>query len=285
VSVAGTAAMTDAPAAAARRPRPPSALWPLARIEGRRLLRHPIFLLGMATTTLAVVLASGELARRGIPLGAADRTEVVSFLAGDCFVMFGAAFWTFLATFLAASRARRDDTEDLYAGQPVTPRTRTSAALLSVGWAGLAAVALITVSTLVLVGVDGALSTRGMRFSVRPVELLQGPLYVVMAGALGVLLGTGVRHVHAGAFAAVALFLPPVALVPWLVLDDDASRGFYGAIVAHQPVTHHLLTMVGLTALAAAAALARPLERPWARAGGEVCDPTPGCPGGCPPPG
>lgn len=229
----------------------------LARVEGGRLLRHPIFLLGMATTTTAIVLASGELVRAGVPLGASDRTETVNFLAGDCVVMLGAAFWTFLATFLAASRARRDATEDLYAGQPVAQRTRTAAALLSVGWAGLAAAALIGVSTLVLVGVDGALSTDGMRLSVRPVELLQGPLYVVMAGSLGVLLGSWSSRVYLAAFAAVVLFLPPVALVPWLVLDDDVSRGFYGAIMAGPPVTWRIVTLAALTALAASAALAR----------------------------
>ena len=168
----------------------------LARVEGARLLRHPIFLVGMATTTAAIVLASGELVRSGVSLGAFDRTETVNFLAGDCVVMLGAAFWTFLATFLAASRERRDAAEDLYAGQPVTQGARTAAALLSVGWAGLVAAALIGVSTLVLVGVDGALSTDGMHFSVRPVELLQGPLYVVMAGSLGVLLGSWSPHVY-----------------------------------------------------------------------------------------
>ena len=236
---------------------PATAVAALARAEGVRLVRHPIFLLGMATTTAAIVLASGELVRAGVALGASDRTEVVNFLAGDCFVMLGAAFWTFLATFLAASRERRDSAEELYAGQPVAQRTRTAAALLSVGWAGLAAAALIGVWTLVLVGVDGALVTEGMRLSVSPVDLLRGPLYVVTAGALGVLVGSWSSHVYVGAFAAVLLFLPPVALVPWFVLGDDVSRGFYGAIIARQPVTWHVVTMAALAALAASAALAR----------------------------
>ncbi len=257
------AAATPAPVARARAARPRSALWPLARAEGRRLLRHPLFLLGAATTLAFIVLASGELARHGIPAGASDRTEVVNFLAGDVFVMLGGAFWTFLATFLAASRERRDAAEDFYACQPVGQPVRTAAAFLSLGYAGLAAFALIAVSALVLAGPDLALTAGDQRYSVRPLELLQGPAYVVMAGALGVLLGSWTRHVYIAVFAAVALYLPPIALAPWFVLDDDFSRGFYGAFMAHAPgLGWRLLVMAGLTALAAAVALARTDRRP-----------------------
>ncbi len=250
--------VTPAPAARARTARPRSALWPLARVEGRRLLRHPVFLVGAVVSSATVLLASGELSRRGVPMGALDRTELVSFLAGDAFVMVGGAFWTFLATFLAASRERRDAAEDFYAGQPVSQPVRTAAALLSVGYAGLAALALVAVSTLVFLGVDGAVSVGGRRYTTLPLDLLQGPLYVVFAGVLGVLAGTWTRHVYPGVFAAVALFLPPVALVPWLLLDDDFSRGFYGAFMSHLPgVGWRLLGMAGLAVLAGAVAFAR----------------------------
>ena len=258
-----TTSITPAAAAKARPARRRSALWPLARAEGRRLLRHPLFLLGMATAVVFVVLASGELDRRGIAAGASDRTEVSNFLAGDVFVMLGAAFWTFLATFLAASRERRDGAEDFYAGQPVAQPVRTAATFVSLGYAGLAAFALIAVATLVLLGPDGELTEGGERYSVRALELLQGPLYVVMAGALGVLLGVWTRHVYVAVFAAVALFLPPIALVPWFVLEDDMSRGFYGAFMSHAPgLGWRVLVMAGLTALAAALALARTDRRP-----------------------
>jgi hypothetical protein len=257
------AAATPVPAAKVRAGRPQSALWPLARVEGRRLLRHPLFLLGMATAITFIVLASGELARHGVPAGASDRTEIVNFLAGDVFVMLGAAFWTFLAAFLAASRERRDAAEDFYAGQPVAAPVRTAATFLSLGYAGLAAFALVAVSALVLVGPDGGLTEGGQRYSVRALELIQGPLYIVMAGALGVLLGSWTRHVFVAVFAAVALFLPPIALVPWFVLDDDTSRGFYGAFVSHAPgLGWRLLAMAGLVALAASVALARTDRRP-----------------------
>ena len=44
--------------------------------------------------------------------GDSSRT-IVDFLAGDCFVMLGGAIWTFLATFLAASREPRDGARGL----------------------------------------------------------------------------------------------------------------------------------------------------------------------------
>jgi hypothetical protein len=253
---------TRSPVAALRAWRSRSRLWSLARAEGRRLLRHPLFAIGMLTTGAALVLASGRLADAGIPAGASDKTEIVNFLAGDCVVMLGAASWTFLASFLAASRERRDGAQDFYAGQPVTQPLRTAAALLSLTWAGLAVFVLVTVATLAFAGMDGGLTVQGTRYYLRPLELLQGPLYVVLAGALGVLLGTWTRHVVVACLAAVALFLGPIGLVPWLVLGDDESRGFYGAMVAGGPVAWHLLAFCGLTALAAAGALARSDRRP-----------------------
>jgi hypothetical protein len=243
-------------------PRPSSVRWTLARVEGRRLLAHPFFLLGMATSVVAVALASGRL-----PIGASDSSDTTSMLAGDCFVMLGGAIWTFLVAFLAASRERRDSAHDFYSAQPVTPRLRTQAALLSLAWAGLAGAGLIATATLVLVGLDGALVTdvnlngplvaQDQRFSVSALELLQGPLYLVTAAAFGVLLGSWTGHVYAAFFVALMLFLPPVALLPWFVFDDGMSRGFYGAVLNGASSGRILSGLAGLTALAVAGALAR----------------------------
>ena len=137
----------------------------------------------------SIVLASGELARHGIAMGAADRTEIVNFLAGDCFVMLGAAFWTFLATFLAASRERRDARGGLLRrpardAAACAPRRRSCRSATR----GLAAArADRRLDARARRRRRRAVDGRRTRYSVRPLELLQGPLYVVMAGALGVL--------------------------------------------------------------------------------------------------
>jgi hypothetical protein len=102
---------------------------------------------------------------------------------------------------------------------------------MSLGYVGLAGAALIGAATMLLVGSDGAVVDAGRRYAVSPLELAQGPLYLVLAGAFGVLVGSWTRHVYAAAFGAVVLFLPPVALLPWFVLDDGMSRGFYGAVM------------------------------------------------------
>ncbi len=257
------------PSAAARVAPPPARAirWAIARAEGRRLLRHPVFLLGMALSVVTLALATGRL-----PFGASDYSETPSMLAGDCFVMLGAACWTFLAAFLAASRERRDGARDFYAAQPTTARLRTEAALLSLAWAGLAGAALIAVGTLALVGLDGALITdvnlngpavdENRRFSVRALELLQGPLYLVVAGACGVLLASWTRHVYAALFGALMLFLPPIGLLPWLLFDDGMG-GYLGAIHTRAgaggvaPIAWQLLGLAAVAAAAGAGALAR----------------------------
>src|SRR4051794_26374930 len=111
-----TAAVTAPPAARARRTPSRSALWALTRAEGRRLLRHPLFLLGMALSPVILVVANGNSPAEGGDF----QQEIVDFVVGGCFQAVGAAVWTFLATFLATSRVRRDSAEDFYAGQPVT---------------------------------------------------------------------------------------------------------------------------------------------------------------------
>jgi len=241
-------------------PRPASVRWALTRAEGRRLVTHPLFLFGMATSLTALVLADSYAA------------EHAAMLSGDCFVMVGAAMWTFIVTFLAVSREPRDDARDFYRAQPAPSRIRCEAALLSVGFAGLAAAGLIAIVALFTAGVDGVVvidpvqhpgqSLPERTYALAPVELAQGPVYLMLAGVLGVLLGSWTRHVFAGVFAALALFLPPVALVPRYIFDHGQGSGFYGSINifgadAWQIAGWHLVTIAGLILLAAAAALLR----------------------------
>jgi hypothetical protein len=267
---AATITSAQRPAAAAHTAPPPARAvrWALARVEGRRLLRHPIFLLGIALSIATLALATGRL-----PFGASDYSETPSMLAGDCFVMLGAALWTFVAVFLAASRERRDSAQDFYAAQPATPRLRTEAALLSLAWAAMAGAALIALGTLLLVGWDGALVTdvnlngplvdEDRRFTVQALELVQGPLYLVLAGAFGVLLASWTRRVHVAVLGALLLFLPPVALLPWVVFDHGMSRGFLGSVQTGEgiggiwPIARQLLGLAALTMFAAIGALTR----------------------------
>jgi hypothetical protein len=193
-------------------------------------------------------------------------------LSGDCFVMVGGALWTYFAAFLATSRERRDAAQDFYAGQAVTPRLRTQAALLSTGAAGIAGVVLIGIATLVFAGFDGVVTIDPQRYPGQPlpprsytlqlIELAQGPAYLIAAGTLGVLAGTWTRQLLLAVLGALVLFLSPVALVPRLVYDDHASAGVYGAVQVAGPLgwhfaSWHLLAITAVAALAAAMALVR----------------------------
>lgn len=213
------------------------------------MLRHPLFLLGM--TTAAVTLA--------LPI---QRGDDLLGLAGGCFTSWGISGWLFLVPCLAASRARRNAAQELYDAQPMAPRTRTEAALLSIGWTVLAGTALIAVATVALAGLDGALVVEGERYQLRPLELAQGPLFLAMLGALGVFLGSWTRRVYPGVIFALALFFPPLGWMPWIVFGDGVPEGFLGDWLVGASVAWHLAALAGIAALAAAGALARHHRRP-----------------------
>jgi len=239
----------NAPASAAL-PSRHAALWALTRVEGRRLLTHPLFALGIAVSVLLLGVASS------------DGGDGLFMLAGGCFTFVGGAVWMFLVACLAASRERRDAAQDFYGAQPLSPRVRTEAALLSLGWAGLAGAALIVVAAVVLAGFDGALVVEGERYALRPLELAQGPVYLVMVGALGVLVGSWTRRAYPAVLGALVLFLPPVAWLPWFVFGDGVPQGFYSDWLVGASVGWHLIGLAGLAAFAAAGALARHDRRP-----------------------
>jgi hypothetical protein len=250
-----TSLAPEAPVAgAAARPttaRHGSARWALAHFEARRLLSHPLFVAGMAGSVLILAAAAGG-----------NGSERVTALGGYCFAFVGAAIWTCLAAALAAGREHRDAAHDFYAGQPVAPRVRTEAALLSLGSAGLAGATLIAVSAVVLAGFDGTLVIEGEHYALRPLELAQGPIYLLLAGTLGVLVGSWATRTYPAVIAALLLFLPPIAWLPWFVFGDDVPPSSNNNWLTGASVGWHLTGLAGLTALAAAGALARHDRRP-----------------------
>jgi len=250
-----TSPIAAASAASTRQPRQRRARWALARVEGRRLLMHPVFVLAMATSGLGLavdIAANGEDQLTGL---AGAR------LAGGILVVFGAGLGTFVAASLAASRERRDGAQDFYVAQPVTPRLRTQAALLSLGWAGLASAALIAVATVAVAGLDGAITIEGQPYALRPLELAQGPLYLVLAGAVGVLIGCWSRSAYPTALGAL-LFVPPMTWGPYFVFGDGVPKGFAYDWLDNTSVAWHLVGLTGLILLAAGGALARHDRRP-----------------------
>jgi hypothetical protein len=215
-----------------------STRWVLARVEGRRLVTHPIFLLGIGAMA-AQMLAMPQRPVHPSVLFAVD--------GGIC---------TFHVTFLAASREQRDHAQDSYRAQPTSRRLRTEAALLSLAYGAVAGAALVL--ALALVGRGPGVLPDG---ALRPLALLEGALYYAMAGALGVLVGTWTRHIQAAALAALVLFVSPLTLAstlspePLMRGDFELFTGGNGINVVMSLGAQGLpyaITAAGLTALAAA---------------------------------
>lgn len=236
--------------------RPLTAVWALARKEGRRLVRHPIFVVGVLLSVAAFEFATW------LEAPVLHRDDVMT--GGSLLALAGA---TFLATNLGALRTRRLGTEELFGSTPTDPPTRTLGHLLSVAWAAAAAllVALVEIATLLPfdpVGVPSIL------------ELLMGPLIVALFGVLGVGVARWLPSVALAPVALVALggiqlyLLTQLPggndqqsqsrwLAPWVPLSAGGLGGEPPPELVIRPTGWHLLYLAGLALILGAIALAR----------------------------
>lgn len=235
-------------------PNPRAATLALTMFEGRRLLHHPLVLVG---AELSVYLFARRIASGQMPV--APRDDV-----GIGFAMLPLAGATMLVANWAALRGRRHGMEGLYDSLPMAPGRRTAAHLLSVT-APVGLAVLTVVADLVFLTLLGGVGTPN------PFELATGPAIVALAGVLGVLLARlapwiGVASVTAVAFAA-SWYFPYLLfritgqvriwgsfwLFPWFGAPGGAgdwTDAFAGA--------WHLAYVGGLIAVTACLALARP---------------------------
>lgn len=232
----------QAPAVVRHPPDHRDALWALARVEGRRLIRHPLFGLGCVISTLILVIF-----RDGSPY------EYWNLL-GAALLFGGLAPWTLLVTFLATQRERRDGASDLYRATALPTRTRTAAMLLSLLWAAAATTGLFAAAWLASIGLDGTITVDGRPVRPGVFELAQPPLVVSAFGALGIALGRWLPATGAGPpLVLVAAWAASLSALPWVVQRqiEHPSDGLHG----HG--AWNLAFLAGLTLAASAAALSR----------------------------
>lgn len=170
----------------------------LGRIEGRRLLRHPAYLAGLALSAALLLLVNDVVGSHG------DIPYIVLASLG----LYPVAAGTFLATFTACLRSRRHATDELYDTGPSSPRVRTGGHLLAVLWGAAGAAALIAVAAVFHRLWDGVLvhTTTGVRPMVPTVlELSNGPTYTIVLGVLAVAIARWVPSLLALPLAAFAL--------------------------------------------------------------------------------
>jgi hypothetical protein len=251
----------------------------LARVEAWRLLRHPLFLLGVLVNAAAIVLVRNE------PSGQA-RTFL---LAGS--IALGIGIGTFLAANLAAMRDARGGTGELLAPLPRGEASRTAAQLLALLATVPFSVAAVIASYIWFGAGDGlpigeyAGSDPGLIAGVREpplIELVQAPFGVLALGAAGVLLGRRAPTPLLGPLVVAVLFTLEVVLVSWgssspaqwllpfsadieyapdawVPCGSDETTPGCGVISGFdvEGMAWHLVYLVGITALLSAAALAR----------------------------
>jgi hypothetical protein len=235
--------------------------WPvagqLARREGMRLIRHPVFLVG----GLLSLAFFGLLTWQAAPVLHRDDTNVTGAL-----LPLAAA--TLMVTNLAASRATRNGTDELYDGTATSGTLRTAAHLLSLSFAVGAAAGLACVMfAYMLLGAPVG--------TPRVSEILTGPVTVALFGAVGIALARWKPHAALGPIAVVVfvaleilLIQPVIGLeatnggaagrVPWFApwVPLSLSSGVPPELVI-RPATWHLVYLVGLVVLFAVVALGR----------------------------
>lgn len=184
----------------------PQALAPtvrqLARVEGRRLLRHPVVLVAL------VLSAAWTIAFSRGPAG------------GDYFAAAGPGLLPLLAalvaTNLAALRSRRSDTDELYESLPSPARTRTLAHLLSLGWLFAASIVFVAAVLASLDGLDGfVIDDAGTTAVPSVAELAQGPVAVTAVAAIGIALARWIPFLPAAPVLATGLVLFQMPATSW----------------------------------------------------------------------
>lgn len=225
----------------------------LAVREGRRLVRHPIYLVGAVLSLAFFGLLTWNLAP---VLHREDGHSIGALLP--------LAAATLIVANLASIRAARDGTEELYEGVPTGIATRTLAHLLSLAWAVAGAAVLLIVMFLYL-ALDDPVGTP------RPSELAVGPATVLLFGCLGILLGRWKHHVAIAPIALVLLIALEIMLIqpvvgyeishsrlPWLApwVPTSLTSGVPPELVA-RPADWHLLYLCGLIVVAGAGAVLR----------------------------
>jgi hypothetical protein len=173
----------------------------LARIEAKRMLLHPAFLIGVA---FALLILRGAFGRGG------TLVQNLAWLIGG--FMFGGVVGTIFTANVAALRPRRDHVRELFGALPAPPETRTAGL-----FAGLLCgpVAVATLLTLL-----GWVVFRAYDKTAPEIDLflaVQIPLTVAALGAIGIAVGRWLPSLLGGAIIVAAhIFTPLFWAAPWI---------------------------------------------------------------------
>jgi hypothetical protein len=224
----------------------------LARVEGEKLLRSPLFLAGAAFVTIG----SAIFVRASLTNPSATwNDDGWTVAAGTIFL----AILTMVATNHAALRDRREDTDEQHASLPIGRPTRIGGLLVATAWPA----ALVTV---MLISITAYAATRGPVTAMDNVHLVEGPVVILTMGALGLALATWIPSSFVAPVVAWGLFLiaPGDGAAAWHALTPFASASDVGLAL------WHLGYVAGLAVLLGVVALSRASQVRWVVAAGAV---------------
>ena len=180
-------------------------VWALGRIEARRMLLHPSFLIG---TAFALFIMRGAFGSGGTQM---DLRENLAWVIGG--ILVGVLVGTVLTTDIAAMRPRRDQTQELFGALPAPPETRTVGV-----FAGLL-LGPVTVSIVLTACAWWAFrSNENIGPHIDLFLAVQIPLTVAALGAIGIAVGRWVPSLLGGPVVIAAhIFTGIIWAVPWVL--------------------------------------------------------------------
>jgi hypothetical protein len=210
---------------------------PLAALEGRKLVRHPIFLAGLGLAFVGSASFVGAAVR--LPAVSWDQHGWTVFVGG---VLLG--LLTLVGTNHAALRDRREHTVEQHDALPVGKGTRTAGLLLATSWPTATGAALLAA----VVGYAAIVSHVG---TVDLVHLAALIVDVVMFGTLGIAIARWLPSSLVAPLVAFGFILsaPSEHASSWQVLSPLAHVGSVDLAI------WHLAYIAGLSAIWCAAAL------------------------------
>lgn len=217
----------------------------LARVEGKKLLRSPLFLAGAAF----VALGSAIFVRASLTDPAATWDDDGWTVAAATIFL---AILTMVATNLAALRDRREDTEEQHASLPVAPSTRTVGLLVATAWPATVAAAMVLLVT-------AYAATRGPVTTLDNVHVASGLVAVLTLGALGLALA---------AWLPSPFVAPVVAWGLLLITPGEDSRAWhvltpFAGMRDVELALWHIGYLLALAMLLGVAAVARTSRTRW----------------------
>ena len=185
--------------------RPSAAgVWALGRIEARRMLLHPSFLIG---TLFALLIMRGAVGSGG----STDLEAKLAWVIGG--ILVGVLVGTVLTTNVAAMRPRRDHTQELFGALPAPPETRTVGVFAGLLLGPVAVSAVLTACAWWAFRSNETIGPETDLFLA-----VQVPLTVAALGAIGIAVGRWVPSLLGGPVVIAAhIFTGIIWAVPWVL--------------------------------------------------------------------